>query len=115
MGDPLDISGKNVMITGASSGIGTEFSVQMAERGAKLVLTARNEARLREVAEKIRENYGADRIIDVIPADLANPENRICCFSNCRTGGFRSISSSTMLLSGSGEISKTSPMRASRR
>ena len=56
---------KHILITGASSGIGLEFANQLNEFGAKLIITARNENKLNELAE----NYqGAT----VIPGDLSD-------------------------------------------
>jgi len=46
---------KVVWITGASSGIGRELALVYAEKGADLVLSARRELLLREIAGKIRE------------------------------------------------------------
>ena len=42
-----------VLCTGASSGIGAALSRQLARRGARLVLNARREERLRELAGDI--------------------------------------------------------------
>lgn len=42
-----------VIITGASAGIGAELARQLGHKGAKLVLAARDESRLRAVAERI--------------------------------------------------------------
>lgn len=44
----MDLNGKVVWITGASSGIGRELARQLSVRGAKLILTARREAALEE-------------------------------------------------------------------
>ncbi|KAF0845203.1 short subunit dehydrogenase [Nocardia caishijiensis] len=48
-----DCSGTTVPITGASSGLGAEFATQLAARGANLVLVARREERLRELADNL--------------------------------------------------------------
>lgn len=45
---------KVVMVTGASSGIGTAIAVEYARRGADLVLAARRTDRLDEVASQVR-------------------------------------------------------------
>ena len=42
------------LVTGASSGIGRETALYLAEKGYDLILTARNEERLRELASFLR-------------------------------------------------------------
>jgi len=49
---PERLSGQVVWVTGASSGIGAEMAVIAAKRGAKVVLSARSEEKLREVKER---------------------------------------------------------------
>jgi NADP-dependent 3-hydroxy acid dehydrogenase YdfG len=53
------IDGKVVAITGASSGIGEATARLLAERGAKVVLGARGEERLKALAARIEETGGA--------------------------------------------------------
>jgi len=45
------------LITGASAGLGEEFAFQLAPRVEKLVLVARREARLNEIADVIRARF----------------------------------------------------------
>ena len=52
------MSAKVVVITGASGGIGAELARQLAARGEKLVLAARREAELKQVAAA----FGADAL-----------------------------------------------------
>lgn len=52
------ISGKIVIITGASSGIGEATAKMLAERGAKLMLAARREERLQDLVSKIEQAGG---------------------------------------------------------
>jgi NADP-dependent 3-hydroxy acid dehydrogenase YdfG len=52
------ITGKIVIITGASSGLGEATARQLSERGAKLVLAARREDRLIKLTEEIKANGG---------------------------------------------------------
>jgi len=52
------LSEQVMVITGASSGVGLETAEQAAKKGAKLVLAARSEETLKEVAERINKNGG---------------------------------------------------------
>jgi len=63
--------GETVLITGASSGIGRELARLFAGDGADLVLIARGENRLRELAGELEAQYGAQA--QVLPADLGRP------------------------------------------
>ena len=57
------------LITGGSAGLGLELARQLAARGHDLVLVARDEGRLNEVAEELRS---AHRVaVEVLPADLS--------------------------------------------
>ena len=63
---------KTALVTGASDGIGLEFSDILAARGYDLVLVARREDKLNEVSAKLSEKYGVNCI--VIAADLSVPQ-----------------------------------------
>ncbi|RUO22627.1 short chain dehydrogenase [Aliidiomarina iranensis] len=63
------INGKTIWLTGASSGIGLALAEALAEKGARLILTARSEATLNELAERLPGNHR------VFSLDLSNPEN----------------------------------------
>lgn len=52
------VGGKVVLVTGASSGIGRAAAVRMAAAGAKVLLVARSEDQLDEVAAEISDNGG---------------------------------------------------------
>ena len=52
--DDFDFSGKSVVITGGSRGLGLVMARELASMGAKLTLTARDEEELRRAAEDIR-------------------------------------------------------------
>lgn len=48
MTNPFSLEGKTILVTGASSGIGRGIAIACAGMGAKVIVTARNEARLKE-------------------------------------------------------------------
>jgi uncharacterized protein len=63
--------GETVLITGASSGIGRELARLFAGDGASLILVARSENKLRELAGELAEAHGVQ--VQVMPADLRHP------------------------------------------
>ena len=52
----IDLSGKEVIVTGASAGIGVETARALAKAGARVVIGARNLEKAEEVAKDIRES-----------------------------------------------------------
>jgi short-subunit dehydrogenase len=59
------------LVSGASAGIGAEFCRQLAGRGYSLVLVARRQERLRELAETLRQQHATENLI--LPLDLSQP------------------------------------------
>jgi short-subunit dehydrogenase len=59
------------VITGASAGIGWALADQLAAQGAKLVLTARRQDRLEQLARKLSADHKAT--VEIFPLDLAKP------------------------------------------
>ncbi|MEP7135889.1 MAG: SDR family oxidoreductase [Chloroflexota bacterium] len=69
----MDIKGKVIIVTGASSGIGEATARQFGKEGAKLVLAARRVDRLNALAQEIATmNTGAETL--VVQADLSKLE-----------------------------------------
>ena len=66
------LRGKNVLLTGASAGIGEALAVELARRGANLALLARRKERLDAVAERV-EGSGV-RVVPIV-ADVRRPED----------------------------------------
>lgn len=65
------VTGRVVVITGASGGIGAHAAADVAAAGGRVVLVARTEEKLQAVADGIVAAGGS---ADVVPADLSEPE-----------------------------------------
>ena len=71
------LSGKVVVVTGASSGIGLSVAKKLAASGAHVILVARRQERLEEIAERIRQQGG---LASTYPCDLNDMDAiDICC------------------------------------
>lgn len=60
------------LITGASAGLGVEFARQLAAKGCDLLLVARREDRLKQLAGELAAAHGCRA--EVFGADLSDPE-----------------------------------------
>ena len=65
--DKFSLSGKTILITGASSGIGRAIAISCSQQGAKVVLNGRNQQRLQATLDALEGNGHL-----VIPADLTD-------------------------------------------
>ncbi len=64
----FDFSGKTVLVTGASYGLGEQFALAFAQAGADLVLTARSADLLGVVADACRAHGST---VTVVPGDVS--------------------------------------------
>lgn len=67
--DRFRIDGQVAIVTGAGRGLGAAIAVAFAEAGADVVIAARTESQLTEVAERVT---AAGRQAHVVPADLSD-------------------------------------------
>jgi len=67
--DFTDLYGSWAVVAGASDGLGAEFARELARRGMNCALVARRSARLAELAEELRRDFGVDA--ECYPIDLA--------------------------------------------
>jgi len=67
--NPMDLTGRHIVVTGASSGIGAETARQITRLGGRVSLIARREDKLREVVESLDGQRGK-----YYPLDLSNTE-----------------------------------------
>jgi short-subunit dehydrogenase len=72
---------KTALITGASLGIGLEFARVFAAQKINLVLVARSEDKLNELADELRKAHGVT--VKVIAADLSNMDEVQKVYDTC--------------------------------
>jgi len=53
--NPMDLSGKNILVTGASSGIGKEIATYLSKLGANVILVARNVEGLKATLSQLED------------------------------------------------------------
>jgi len=59
--EPVDLRGKRILVTGASSGIGEAGAVKLAREGATVVIAARRQEMLDDVVDRITDAGGEAR------------------------------------------------------
>ncbi len=70
----VDCAGRVVLITGASGGLGAEAARALAAKGARVMITARDLAKGRQVVDEIRTATGNDAV-DVMELELSLPDS----------------------------------------
>ncbi|KAM9385840.1 hydroxysteroid 11-beta-dehydrogenase 1-like protein [Pholidichthys leucotaenia] len=85
--DPESLRGARVLVTGASTGIGEQMAYHYARFGAQIVITARREKVLQQVAEKCL-SLGAQKAL-YVAADMASESDpdRVVDFALEKLGG----------------------------
>lgn len=74
----MNLSNKTIIITGASSGIGEEAALQLAQAGAKVCLIARRAEELQRIQAKIQAQGGD---VSIYPADITDQEQLEACLT----------------------------------
>jgi NAD(P)-dependent dehydrogenase (short-subunit alcohol dehydrogenase family) len=62
--NPMDLTGRTIVVTGASSGIGRATAIHLSQLGARVVLVARDTQRLQETAELLQPSDSGDHRVE---------------------------------------------------
>lgn len=79
----VDLTGKVVLITGATSGIGRDCAIQSAKQGAKLILTSRRKSELEKV-KLICDGFGYETAV-IYPLDVSDATQIDCLITYVQT------------------------------
>lgn len=85
------LAGRVALITGASAGIGAACARTMASEGAKLVLTARREERLQELAQQCRDAREEETAKAAVQAALDNFGQLDILLNNAGAGNYKNL------------------------
>jgi NAD(P)-dependent dehydrogenase (short-subunit alcohol dehydrogenase family) len=61
----MDLSGRNILVTGASSGIGKGIAIFLSKVGANIIMAARNEEKLKETYNELEPGNHSYYLIDL--------------------------------------------------
>lgn len=77
----MKLQDRQVLLSGATGGIGWAIAERLAEAGAKLILLGRNEAKLRQLQQALPGEH------HILVADLNQPDGRAAIVEKCREQG----------------------------
>ncbi|HMZ34843.1 MAG TPA: SDR family oxidoreductase [Chitinophagaceae bacterium] len=66
----FSLDNKTILITGASGDLGAQTAITLSEAGANVVITGRNELKLKEISNKLN-----NKACEILLADLTNEES----------------------------------------
>lgn len=72
--NPFSLSGKRILVTGSSSGLGQAIALSCARMGAQIIATGRDAERLQRTLAALREISAAEHV--AVSAELTTPAGR---------------------------------------
>ena len=77
----MNINGKNILVTGATGGIGTELCKLLEQRGARLVLTCYSDELLKKLQGSLQHQH------TIVKADISTADGRGTIVRACEQSG----------------------------
>ena len=78
----IDLSGRVALVTGASSGLGTQFAKTLAQAGAAVVLASRRLERLKDLRTHIEADGGDAHVVEL---DVTDPDSIAAAVAHAET------------------------------
>lgn len=103
--------GKYALVTGASSGIGAEFAVQLADAGFDLILVARRKDRLDALADELHNRTGAQVVVEALDLGATDAVDELFRRVRSFDVGVVVVSAGVMLAGGRSPTTITPPKR----
>ncbi len=77
--NPMDLTGKRILVTGATGGMGAVTSVQLSKLGAKVVICGRDAEKLQNVFDTLEGDGHAQYVLDLNDVDaIEETVKRMC-------------------------------------
>jgi NAD(P)-dependent dehydrogenase (short-subunit alcohol dehydrogenase family) len=83
----VDLSGKRILVTGVSAGLGVETARVLAAHGAHVVGAARDLAKARRATEQVRDQAANGGMLELIELDLASLASVRACADKLNADG----------------------------
>ena len=86
LSDKERLDGKNILITGASSGLGYEAAVQLAKRGAHIWMACRSG--IPEKGEQVKKRSGSNHV-EMMPVDLSDLDSIVALVNKLKAASVK--------------------------
>ena len=83
----VSLQGRWALVTGASAGLGADFARLLAEQGCNVVLVARRQDRLEQIAREITMTSGVQTLVR--PTDLTRPDAPLELYRELQSKGIQ--------------------------
>ena len=67
--NPLNLTGKRILVTGATGGIGIETAIQLSKLGARVVICGRSAEKLQSIYDQLEGEGHAQYVFDLTDVD----------------------------------------------